>query len=257
MRPWWLSTLVLALLLTACAAPQQATPTGQGLELEGTSWVVTHIDGAATLASTQPTMTFTDGTVAGLASCNRYVADFTQSGGSIDLGEVAVTAMACADEAVNAQEAAFTGALGRVSQVRGSIEAAELVDSGGTAVLSLERAAEKEPKPLVGTNWWLSGLIDGESVSSPVAGTTVTLTFTSDAVSGTACNNFRGPVSVDQPSLTIGPLASTRMACADKNEGDQETKVLALLGAVTRYAIDGDTLTLTATDSTGVIFTAG
>lgn len=139
MRPWWLSTLVLALLLTACAAPQQATPTGQGLELEGTSWVVTHIDGAATLASTQPTMTFTDGTVAGLASCNRYVADFTQSGGSIDLGEVAVTAM----------------------------------------------------------------------------------------------------------------------ACADKDEGDQETQVLALLGAVTRYAIDGDTLTLTATDSTGVIFTAG
>jgi heat shock protein HslJ len=49
---------------------------------------------------------------------------------------------------------------------------------------------------------------------------------------------------------------STKMACASAELNAQETAVLANLQAATSYAIDGDTLKLSAADGTGLVFTA-
>lgn len=117
-------------------------------------------------------------------------------------------------------------------------------------------APQPTPRPLVGTAWTLTGIVAGEAVTSPVAGTTVTLRFTDDTLSGKACNTFRGAVTIEGDALTVGPLASTRMACVKPGEGEQEATVLSILGDVTGYAIDGDALTLTAPDSKGLVFTA-
>ena len=122
--------------------------------------------------------------------------------------------------------------------------------------LTLAKAPDTPDKPLVGTAWTLSGIVSGDTAVSPVAGTSVTMTFTETAVSGKACNTFRGPVTVKDATIEVGPLASTKMACTNEAEGKQETSVLAILDAATGYSIEGDTLTLTAPDSKGLTFTA-
>lgn len=250
--------VTLMALLSACAAPVAGTPspTASPITLDGTSWVVTQIKGAATVAEKQPTMAFADGKVGGNASCNNYSGGYTQQGGTLTIGPVAQTAMACADDTLTKQEAAFTGALGEVKQVRAAGTGAELLDTAGSPVLTLAPAPKVTPKPLVGTAWTLSGIVANQAVTSPVADTTVTMTLTDDSVSGKACNRFRGPVKIDGENLTVGPLASTKMACESEAESKQEATVLAILDEVTSYTIEADTLTLTAPDDKGLTFTA-
>lgn len=258
MRTPWVATLALTLLLTACAtATPGATPAASAPTLEGTSWVVTHIEGAQTIAEKQPTIAFADGKVGGNASCNQYGTSFTQTDAKLELGrEVAMTAMACTDAKLTAQEDAFAKALGTVTGVRGTAEAAELLNAGGTVALTLAPAPTVTPKPLVGTTWSLTGVVENEAVTSTVADTKVTLTFTDDALSGTACNTFRGSVTVDGSTLKVGPIASTRKACVNADEGKQESTVLGILEDATGYSIEGDVLTLTAPDKKGLVFAA-
>ncbi|MFT3861065.1 META domain-containing protein [Micropruina sp.] len=252
MRRHWLPALLLTLLVTACATATSASaPT-----LEGTQWVVTQVKGADTQADSQPTMGFAGGLVSGLATCNRYSAGFSQSGAALTIAQPATTLMACTDAKLTAQEAAFVEALGQVKQVRGSSEHAELLNEGGTVVLTLAPKPEASAKPLVGTGWTLSGIVTGGGTSSPVAGSTVSLSFTDDALSGRACNTFRAAVTIRDAALTVDPIAATSKACADVNEGKQETTVLGILGQVTGYAIDGDTLTLSTPESKALVFTA-
>lgn len=56
------------------------------------------------------------------------------------------------------------------------------------------------------------------------------------------CNRMFGGFEVDGDALRIGPLASTRMACAN-GMGD-ETKFFEALDSTTRFRIDGETLEL-------------
>lgn len=253
-----LLTLMFALLLAACASTgvPGATPAPTAPALEGTSWVVTQIKGAATLADKQPTIAFAEGRASGTATCNNFSAGFSQTDSKLSFSAVAMTAMACTDERLNTQEQAFAAALGEVTQVRSASTGAELLNTGGTAVLTLAAAPKVTPKPLVGTTWTLSGIVANEAVSSPVADTLVTLTFTDTALSGKACNTFRAGVTIKDATLAVGPVASTRMACPTDQEGAQEASVLATLEAATSYAIEGDTLTLTTPKSTGLVFTA-
>lgn len=246
---------VLVASLTACAAPSVSLKSDVPA-LAGTSWVVTHISGTGTLADAKPTLTVADGSVHGNASCNSYNGTLTQDGANVHISGVAMTAMACLDERRSAQESAFTKALAAVTGVRAAAGGAELTDAQGAAVLTLASAPASTPKPLVGTTWKLSGIVAGDSVSSPITDTVVSLTFTKDALSGKACNTFRGSVTIDGSHLVVGPLSSTKMACPTPQEGTQEHTVLTTLQAVTSYTIDGGTLTLTAPRAAGLVFSA-
>jgi heat shock protein HslJ len=247
--------LVLVASLTACAAPTASSSPGAPF-LDGTSWVVTHISGAATLADAQPTLAVADGSVHGNASCNSYSGTLTQDGAKVQISAVAMTAMACVDQRLTAQETAFTKAVAAVNGVRATAGGVELTDAQGAAVLTLATAPASTPKALVGTAWKLSGIVSNESVSSPLADTAVSLTFAKDALSGKACNTFQGSVTIDGSRLTVGPLSSTKMACPTSQESTQEHTVLTTLQKVTQYAIDGKTLTLTAPGGAGLVFSA-
>jgi heat shock protein HslJ len=58
-----------------------------------------------------------------------------------------------------------------------------------------------------------------------------------------------GPYQISGESLTIGPLATTRMACAAEIM-DQEQAYLKSLNATSAYRIVGTTLTLSDTSGT-------
>jgi len=94
---------------------------------------------------------------------------------------------------------------------------------------------------LAGTGWQLQTL----GASRALAQAQPTLEFARpDKVSGSgSCNRFNGSVTVSGKSITFGPLASTRMACADAIN-QQESLYFKALAQAQWFTIGGTTLTL-------------
>jgi heat shock protein HslJ len=106
--------------------------------------------------------------------------------------------------------------------------------------------APPPPRPLrlddlVGSEWIAEAIAD----AAVVPGSHSTLRFVSIAqVDGdTACNRFAGPVTVDGGMLRIGPLATTRRACAPALM-DQERRYLVAIAQGVALRRDDDRLIL-------------
>ena len=106
--------------------------------------------------------------------------------------------------------------------------------------------ASTGPESLVGPEWSLRS-IGGKPV---VAGTTLTAAFSNeDRVSGSAgCNRYFGSARATNGSLSVGPLGSTMMACA-QDVMEQEALYLAALQSATVYSIQGTELRLGLSES--------
>jgi heat shock protein HslJ len=113
---------------------------------------------------------------------------------------------------------------------------------------------------LTGAEWSAAGVNNGKGgVASLVADTVITATFGEDGplFGSGGCNRYRGQFTVDGARITIGPLATTRMACPGPVM-EQEAQYLAALGRATTWRIDGDTLELRDADGAlQVSFRAG
>lgn len=249
MRIFTLITVGLLLTLTACA-----TPGGASASLDGTSWDVTAINGVAPVAGA-PTMAFTGDTMSGTTGCNSFSAGYTLNGSSITFGPGAQTAMACTDDLMK-QEDAFNSALAKVAKLTVDGTTMQLQDASGQSLFTLAKAVPETPRPLQGTTWQLDTIRTGETASSVVADSPVTMQISSGTLSGKACNTFRADVTIDGDSVTVGPIASTRMACLNEDLTKQETTVLAILGKVTSMKITGARLQLSTGDGDGLDFTA-
>jgi heat shock protein HslJ len=82
---------------------------------------------------------------------------------------------------------------------------------------------------------------------TPLADHAITFEFDNEGnIAGDgSCNRFGGSCEIEGDKIEVGPLRSTRRAC-ETEIMQQEHKFLALLGAATTWAIDGDELILTA-----------
>ncbi len=89
-------------------------------------------------------------------------------------------------------------------------------------------------------------LEDDEGELTPVLeGTTLTLTYDGERISGSAgCNNYFGPASIDD-TVQIGPLATTMMFCSEP-EGvmEQEQRFLDALQGADSMDVVGEHLEL-------------
>lgn len=110
-----------------------------------------------------------------------------------------------------------------------------------SAVL-LATACSAAPDALVDTRW-----VAAEVGGTPaVSGTSSTLEFTKDGkASGQGgCNRYSGEAKFDHTSLQFGPLAATRMACADPAANGQESRLFAAFAATHSYRQEGPELVL-------------
>lgn len=101
--------------------------------------------------------------------------------------------------------------------------------------------------PLDGSNWRLARVGGTPAVSGADDERAAQIRFHPDSgrVYGSGgCNRISGPYTVSGDSLRLGPMISTRMACADDRANRQEVAFLAALDSTRRYRISGDTLTL-------------
>ena len=140
--------LSLCLLLAACTAAPQATatpaatpgggetsiaPTGS---LEGTRWVLASMtrDGAEAPPVSGSTITLnfeTGGQVGGNAGCNSYGGSYETRNSSITFLNVVSTLMACAEQAVTDQEAAYLNALNQAATYELSNDSLVIAGAGG------------------------------------------------------------------------------------------------------------------------------
>ena len=110
----------------------------------------------------------------------------------------------------------------------------------GAAALALSGAvmADDDDPP---TASWVAFELNGKAVEGP------TLQYTTEKVSGTGgCNQFNGPITIEDDAVQIGPLASTRMMCEGK--ADVEAQYFAALQAARTFTLDGEVLVLKAED---------
>ena len=102
---------------------------------------------------------------------------------------------------------------------------------------------------LGGTEWRLVELA-GEPVEPGEDDTVphLVLDLEEAHVSGsTGCNRIAGAFALGEDELRFGPLATTRMACAE-DVMRRETQFLDALARVTSYELEGATLTLLEAD---------
>ena len=242
----FLSICAVILVLAACASP--ASQTGGG-DLTGKVWGLTELTGKPPVAGTGISAEFSaDGKVSGSAGCNRYSGTYTISGNSITISTPLAATMMMCDAAVMEQEAAYLKALGEAKTYAVQGDQLTLTGANNTS-LAVYKAQSQD---LAGTSWEAVNFNNGkQAVIGVITDTTLTADFGKDGtVSGKAgCNNFSGDYKTNGNQITIGPLASTMMAC-DQPAGvmEQEAQYLAALQSAATYQIEGNVLELRTKD---------
>jgi len=113
-----------------------------GGDLAGTRWSLVALNGQAPIPASGPiTLEFeAGGRAGGNSGCNSYGATYVARGGSLKVTDIFSTLRACVDPSLNAQEAAYLGALAAVVEYEMTGERLILRDAGGTLELVFARA---------------------------------------------------------------------------------------------------------------------
>lgn len=248
------AVLPLALALTGCAEPGGG---GAGATLPDPqgSWAVESLtSGGRTLhAPAAARLDIGADRAKGNYGCNGFTAALDFSGtDAVTVKPGAHTETACENSEF---EAAFAKLFtGRLRIDRGPDRLTLKTADGST--IALTSGPADPDAPLTATEWTVDGLLGGGSASSLPAGTAGPARFTiaaDGAASGTlGCNRFSAKATVDGPTVTFGPLTTTRMACAGAAGEVERTLTALLAGGPLTWKTEGRALTLTAPDGKGL-----
>ncbi len=252
-----LAMVGLLVVLTGCSssgAPSQPPDAGAVVDAAG-AWQMTGgvIDGVgfAIVPDAPITLSVKGSEVGGRSACNRYGAEMVVENGQLRMRVTSMTEMACHEPAM-AAEAAFTGALGRVTGA--ARDGDRLVLTGPGVELTFDRLPPVPVAGLVGTDWVLESLMSGDAVSS-VAGDPATLRLDADGTfhGSTGCRTFKG-----RWIEAVGGITPTDLAMDGECPPElaaQDGQIVGVLEGF-RVAIDGDVLTLTADGGDGLSYRA-
>lgn len=245
----------MVLALVGCTA------VAGGISFDGTSWAVTHIAGLPTIPAHQPTIEFSKTRISGTTGCNRYSAAYTADQKVLSISPVAMTQMACSSSLVMSQESRFTIALGKVASYRAEGTTVQLFDSSGTEVITLRSAPTPTPTAdasLSAATWKATAISKGHATTAVVAGTQLTLKFSSDdhEYTATACGPFVGAAVITGSRITLGVPKTNGGACPTAAATAQRDRYIAVLISITAWKISGNHLTLSAPDGSRLEYQA-
>jgi heat shock protein HslJ len=251
--------LFLIPLLVACAAPTPSpTPTSEPFDADG-DWLLESgvVNGAAIPIVADNPITFSvDGTeVGGQSACNFYGGRIELAESQIRLVQTSSTAMLCGepDGEVMRSEAAFQAAIGEVRAAHA--EADKLTLFGQAVELVFTRQAPIPIAELVGTDWILESVVDGD-VAAVAIGEPATLRLDQDGTfhGSTGCRTFTGTWVKAQGRVTA---TQTNMfgECPGGLGGQDGLVAEGLSGSIP--TIDGDRLTLRRNGGTALVYRRG
>jgi len=135
-----LALLLAALTLTLLAACSRGGTPNPAPELDGTSWVLTALNGQPVMENSQASLSFTDGQASGNGSCNSFGGEYTRDGSGLTFGALTTTLMACADPGVMDQETAYYAALSATTSFQLDGGMLTLFDADGNALAEFTSA---------------------------------------------------------------------------------------------------------------------
>lgn len=251
----FLLVLATTLLIAACGGSSGSSdPTD---DIEG-SWQLTEgrVEGETVpIIDDHPiTITFDGVNVSGTAACNGYGGVFERSGSSISFPDLAITEMACFPPEVMDAEQLFARGLTLVDTVSGD---GDLSLTGSDVEMTF---APLEPVPdaeLTNTVWVLDGLIQGDSVSTPVLDTRATIEFFTDGsvLGDTGCRPFSGHYAINGAEVVMTDLAAEGQEC-EPELADQDSHVITAIEGTIQVEIEGDRLTISSRGGDGLTFRA-
>ncbi len=138
-------TIVLAFESGQEGSMEQEEPAVEGdvvvSDLAGTQWLLVSLNGAPVVAGSSVSVQFEEGgALVGNAGCNQFGSQYSAENGKLSISPLGMTRMACADDAVMAQEGAFAAAMESATGYRVVDGRLELLDADGNVVLLLEAA---------------------------------------------------------------------------------------------------------------------
>ena len=241
-----LAVLLVLASATACGEDEAGSPTPESLQ--DVPWLLASGVDVAGWEKVTPSATFMDGSVTGSTGCNRFTAPYTLDGGSLEIGEVASTRMACAPPA-DTVEREYVAALGQVKAWRSENDELTLLDADENDVLGYR----------VGTpdgSWQVTGIRQGDAIVSPIAETEITASFAEDGtLSGSAgCNTYTAAYTTNKGEIEITDPTSTKKACTEP-EGimQQEAAYLAALPTAVGFRVSGRSLELLTAEETPLV----
>jgi len=246
-------TMALGLLAAACGASGTGAGASSGApEAPDGVWELT--SGSRLVPGWPITLTIDGADAGGRAACNGYFGSVQIDGSALVFSALGATDMGCEPD-VMAAESGFFRSLGGVDQW--AIASGRLLLSGPDVSLTFDPVPEVPTAELVGTTWTLEGLVSGEAVRSPDAGTTATLRLDADGtlVGGTGCRDLSG-----RWIEAGGEVVFTDFAAEGECPGqhaDQDGFVVTVLGDGFRAEIEGDRLTVTSVGGEGLQYRAG
>ena len=245
---------ISAIALAACGSDDDTSgsaPTAD--DLAGQAFESTDVEGYDLVEGSTIELGFETDALGARAGCNSLSGGYTISDGTLEVGAMASTMMACED-ALMAQDQWLSEFLTSSPEI--TLDGDTLTLAGSDTTITL---ATVQPAPLEGTTWIVSGTVANEAVTSSLVDSEASLTITDgEAQIDTGCNTGSSTVEVTDTTITFGPIALTLMACDEELTRLEASVVLALDGEVT-YEISGDTMQLrkdTPDGAVGLDFTA-
>ncbi|MFC1702394.1 META domain-containing protein [Pseudomonadota bacterium] len=220
-----------------------------GPSIDNTAWVLeNYISVSGTMdpvvEKSEPYLKIADGKATGNTGANNFFGGVKVEGTTLEFSTTGSTMMMGTPELM-AQENQFLKLLGETADFLIVGEELRLRNAEQKVLLVFVPRMEVA---LISPQWKATGINNGKGgVQSLLAGTTVTAIFGEDRkVSGSSgCNKFSGTYERDGNSIKIGPLAGTRMMCAEPGGiMQQETQFLKALENASTFVVEGKTLEL-------------
>ena len=213
-------------------------------------------------------LSFENGQLGASAGCNSMGGGYQLDASTLVIGAMAMTEMGC-DPARHAQDDLVVGFLAASPSLE--LAGDELVASTDDTVMRfLDRRAADPDRPIVDTEWEVTGFIDGEvAMSFAEAGAPASLTFDgerSEVAGFDGCATFTIPVEIADGS-TGGPVEGDGelqfgSPSVDEIDGDcppddeARARLYDALAGEAVYEIDGPNLTITNRNGNGVTLRA-
>jgi heat shock protein HslJ len=242
-----LAVLALAgLTVAACGSDDSgATPKSDAgpvtaEQLDGRRFVSVDVEGHDLVEGTEIDVSFLADAMSVNAGCNSMNGGFEIDEDVLTAGPFAATMMAC-DQPLMDQDTWLNDFLSSLPTI--ALDGETLTLAGDDATITLE---ELQPTELIDTTWHVTGLVANEAVSTVPNGSTASITIAPDGTVAvdSGCNTGSGTVEVSDDTLTFGPIATTRRACADEAVNRLEASVLGVLQGEVTYSIEGGNLSL-------------
>lgn len=187
-----------------------------------------------------------DARISASAGCNTFSAAYTLDGGRLVVSEGGQTEMGC-DPPRHEQDDWYFGLL--QSSLSLTHEGDQLVlDGKDTRIEYLDREVATPDLPLVGQQWTVDTLIEGEAASGAAWPSPATLSFTAEGrvELRTGCNQGAGAYATEGDRITFSEVEVTEADCADELSKELEQAVLAVLNGPqpVTWKIDAERLTL-------------